>query len=295
VQRDGEQAWLPAAEMSELRLDAGGPEPAGSDAANREPFRAGPPPRPQATVEGGGAAAPSDKVAALKAAASRAWAKTRTAAEHGVGAVQKATGLPRTTTIALLAGAAALVLLMLCTLPTWYEVASGTTAFGTDYVGGESYTGLSYFEGKLAVILAIVALVWCGLGLLRRQWLATGLLVAGGVGTCSAVMLIGLRSRLAEAVAGFRQEFESLLNNAMLKDVYKAMDARYVAYVGFALSLAILFSLCAAAAFVAAGAREPQPLKLFPDKGPFVERYGWLIGSQVAGLLLGVIIVVWRH
>ena len=36
-------------------------------------------------------------------------------------------------------------------------------------------------EGKLVVIASIVALVWCGLGLLRRQWLATGLLVASSV------------------------------------------------------------------------------------------------------------------
>ena len=293
IRRPDEEGWISAAEASELRFASAAVEPA-------RPAAPGPPPIPPSRE----AVPPStsrpagdtgDKVAAVREAATRAWSRTRVAAGRGIDAVQKATGVPRTTVAALIAGAAALLLLMMCTLLTWYSNTYGMNMFAMEISEGGTYSGLSYAEGKLVVIAAIVALVWCGLGLLRRQWLASGLLVAGGVGTCSLVMLAALHSRLGDEVAAARQQMDQLLHHPMLEDFYKQTDTRYSIYVGFALPTAVLLAGCAAAAFCVASTREPQPMRFFPDKGPLVERYGWLVGSQILAFLLGVIIVVWRH
>jgi hypothetical protein len=296
IRRPDEEGWVSADQATELRFASAEVEPAEPPPRTTP---AGPPPVPPRRESTAGEAphapASSDKVTAVREAATRAWSRTRVAAERGIDAVQKATGVPKTTVVALLAGVAALVLLMMCTLPTWYAASSGVNMFQTEFVDSVQYVGLSYTEGKLVVILSIGALVWCGLGLLRRQWLPSGLLVAGGVGTCSLVMLLGLRSRIAADVAEVRRVFEELRNMPMFKEFYDQADWQAMAYVGFALNSAILFSGCAAAAFCLASVREPQPLRFFPDKGPLVERYGWLVGSQILAFLLGVIIAVWQR
>jgi hypothetical protein len=181
-------------------------------------------------------------------------------------------------------------------------------SFGTPFSEGESYSGISYFEGKLVFVGTLAIGVWVGLGLGRKGWLPGGLLAAGAVQTFAVVVLFGLRSQLAAGFAEIQSEQAELRKfmgaNPMTKpmeSIFKESDSTLLPVlrggVGWALGLAIVLTLTAAVSFAVASRRRPLAVAFFekPGTAPLVQRYGALTASYGLAFLLGIVVVVFRH
>ncbi len=231
----------------------------------------------------------------------QAWiAKARGLVQRG----SESTNLDPATFLLLVGGLAALVLLLLADLGTWYSITVSQRMFGQDVTEGESYRGISYTEGKWVFVGALAAAAWVVVGVGQKNWLAGSFLYAGGFGAFAVVMLLARHHQLAadfdSKQKNLAAEIQATTGNIFGKftvESVRATDSSFPTLsggVGLSLDFAVLLAIAAAVAFVLAGLRRTQTFPFFQRPGLpwFVEKYGALASALALGLLLGIAFAV---
>ncbi len=203
--------------------------------------------------------------------------------------------------LALAAGAACLVLLVLATFLTWESYRSGmTVVFGPRVEEAESHAGVAHAEGKMACVFAVGALVFLGVSLAVKRLLPASLLAASGAGTLAFLLAAIYALLISRYVAAQKQELEFsqqfLGGNPVTKEIMKSMDARFSGGASLGIYLAMLLALAVAAAFIYASLHKPQPLPFLKKEGvsPFLQKYGALLAVQGLALVIGLVWYVAR-
>lgn len=211
-------------------------------------------------------------------------------ARHYVDVGSKATNLEPSLFVPCVVGLAAGLLLAFASLFYWY---GKYLKQGDLPLSWEAYRGISYPEAKWIFLLGAPASAWVILGIMKRDWLATGLLAAGAAGTFSAVILWALRARIHEAHDRLETEMHQLLGMMGAKDFSQIFWGGAT----FALTFAWMMATTAAIAFAISALRQPYTLPFLrrPEVLPLARSYGTLVLVHAGALLTGVILAVYFY
>ncbi len=204
--------------------------------------------------------------------------------------------------LALAAGAACLVLLVLATFFTWESYRRGTSnPFMPQRIEEvETHAGVAHAEGKMACVFALGALVFLGVSLAVKRLLAASLLAASAAGTLAFLLAAIYAILIGRKVADEKRELDFAQGlfggNPLGKEVVKAMDMTFSGDASLGIYLTMLLALAVGAAFIYAGMHKPQPLPFLKKEGvsPFLQKYGALIGAQALAILIGLVWYVAR-